>query len=221
MIAIKKLTWLLIFSSISIQITGQDLSFNIHILSPKSTQPFIMKVSVSGTKVAMQTQQSTDQGQMSFLMDNSTGKQYLLMEGNGQKLAMPVNMNEVDKKSEAVKEPAITYTKETKTIDGYKCSKVITETDSLKADLWITQDIGFEYSEFFKMLNTTKGSAGPVARIPALTNMKGFPVEIISTDKKKNETTTLQIKNISKNKIDPKVFSMEGYQMMDPSMMTR
>src|SRR5688572_10850688 len=103
MITFKKITWLLFLSAVSFQLTGQDLSFNINVLSPKSTEPFVMKVSVSGTKVAMQTQQSTNQGQMSFLMDNSTGKQYLLMEGNGQKLAMPIDMSEVEKKSEIPK----------------------------------------------------------------------------------------------------------------------
>ena len=200
---------------------AQDLSFNLSVLTAKNPEPILMKVSISGSKMAMEPQNMGTPGSMTILVDQATGKQYMLMNSNGQKMAMAVNMNSIEKAAAAAKDPKVTITKETKTIDGYKCTKVITETDEQKADLWMTQDVGMQYAEFYKMINSAKGPQGSVAKVPDLKNVKGFPIEIVSTDKKKAETVTLKIKNISKAKIDQKVFSMEGYQVMDAGGMSR
>lgn len=202
-------------------LAAQDLSFNLSVLTAKNPEPILMKVSISGSKMAMEPQNMGTPGSMTILVDQATGKQYMLMNSNGQKMAMAVNMNSMEKAAAAVKDPKVTVTKETKTIEGYKCTKVITETDDQKADLWMTQDVGMQYADFYKMMNSAKGPQGSVAKVPDLKNVKGFPIEIVSTDKKKAETVTLKIKNISKAKIDQKLFSMEGYQVMDAGGMSR
>ncbi|MDQ3052117.1 MAG: DUF4412 domain-containing protein [Bacteroidota bacterium] len=201
--------------------TAQDLSFNLSVTTPKSTEPMRMKVFVSGMKVAMQPENMGTPGAMTILVDNSAGKQYVLMNANGQKMAMAVNLNDVQKSTDIAKEPKVTLTKETRVIDGYKCTRVITETDDQKTDLWITQDVGMQYADFYKMFNASKGPQGAMMKIPELKNVKGFPVEIVSTDKKKGETLTLKIQNISKAKVDQKLFSLEGYTLMDAGKMTR
>lgn len=221
MISVKKASLLLFLTIFSGFLAAQDLSFNLSITTVKNPEPVLIKVSVSGSKIAMQPQNMGTPGSMTILIDNAKGKQYMLMNANGQKMAMAVNMNSVEKAAEAAKDPKVTITKETKTVDGHKCTKVITETEEQKADLWITEDVGMQYSEFSKMFNSAKGPQGSIAKMPELKNVKGFPIEIISTDKKKGETVTMKIKNISKAKVDQKLFSMEGYQMMDAGNMTR
>ena len=113
------------------------------------------------------------------------------------------------------KDPKITITKETKVIDTYKCTKVITETEEMINDMWLTQDLGLNYSDLYKMVSSNQSPQGSNYGIPAMKNIKGFPIQMIIKDKKKDETTTINIRNISKAKIDEKVFSIEGYQLMD------
>src|SRR5687768_12631556 len=151
---------------------AQDLSFNLSVNSPKMNAPMNMKVSVSGSKIAMEPQNMGTQGQMKIILDNATAKQYMLMDANGQKMAMALNMD-MEKKTDAVKDPKVTTTTETRMIDGYKCTKVITETEEQKADLWITPDVGMQYSDFYKMFNSSKGSQGSLTSIPELKSIKG------------------------------------------------
>ncbi len=218
----KKVMMIVFLCIFSVVVTfAQDLSFNLSVTTTKTQEPILIKVFVSGTMVAMQPQNMGTPGAMTFLVDNAAGKQYMLMNANGQKMAMAVSPNDMQKQAAAIKEPKVTITKETRMIDGYKCTRVITETDDQKADLWITQDVGMQYADFYKMFNASKGPQGSMAKIPELKNVKGFPVEIVSTDKKKGETVTLKIQNISKAPVDQKLFSLEGYTMMDAGKMTR
>jgi hypothetical protein len=217
---LKNILWPLVLLILSGNLRAQDLSFNLSVSAPKLSTPMVMKVSVSGSKIAMEPQNMGTQGKMKIILDNATSKQYMLMDANGQKMAMALNMD-IEKKAEAVKDPKITTTTETRIIDGYKCTKVITETEEQKADLWITPDVGMQYSDFYKMFNSSKGSAGSVTKRPELKSVKGFPIEIISTDKEKGDIVTLKIRDISKVKVDPKLFSMEGYQVMDAGNMNR
>ena len=221
MILLKKGSLLLLLSIFSGYLTAQDLSFNVAVTTGKNPEPILIKVAISGPKIAMQPQNMGIPGSMTILVDNAKGKQYMLMNANGQKMAMALPVNTTDKATAAAKDPKVTITKETKTVDGYKCTKVITETEEQKADLWVTQDVGMQYADFYKMMNSAKGpQGGSMVKIPDLKTVKGFPVEIISTDKKKAETVTIKIKNISKAKVDQKLFSTEGYQMMDSGGMS-
>ncbi len=196
---------------------SQDLSFNLSVFTAKNPEPYEIKVSASGSKIAMEPRNIGVPGAITIIVDNTTGKQYMLMNSNGQKMAMGLKLDAESKNP--VKEPRVTITKEFKTIDGYKCTRVLCESEDQKSDMWITQDVGMQYADFYKMFNSSKGPQGSMMKIPELKTVKGFPIEIISTDKQKGETVTLKIKNISKTKIDPKIFSMEGYQMMDaPNM---
>ncbi|MBL0342395.1 MAG: DUF4412 domain-containing protein [Bacteroidetes bacterium] len=216
MIQIKRtLTILAVSSFTGTAALSQDLSFNMEVTSAKQKDPIIMKVMSKGTKVVIQPQFSAEQGKMSIIVDQSTKKQYMLMDGNGQKMAMKMDMTDFDKATDQAKDPKITITKETKVIDSYKCTKVITETDENICDMWLTQDVGLSYSDLYKMVAPGKGPQGGGAGIPALKNVKGFPIQMIVKDKKKDETVTVNIRNISKAKVDEKVFSLEGYQVMD------
>lgn len=205
----------LLFLFIATNLVAQDLSFNMEMTSAKQKDPIIMKVKSKGNKIAMIPQFTGAQGQMTIIVDHAAKKQYMLMDGNGQKLAMAMEMTDIEKTIEQTKDPKITITKETKTIDTYKCTKVITETEENTNEMWLTQDLGLNYSDLYKMVSSNKSPQGGNYGIPAMKNIKGFPIQMVITDKKKGDVTTVNIRNISKAKIDEKVFSMEGYQLMD------
>jgi len=214
----KSLRTFILLSSLlccNLLIKAQDLSFKVTIITADTVQPIIMKVQVSGSRMLMEPLNMGTPGSMKIMVDNAQNKQYMLMNMNGQKMAMPVDMKSLEKAPEAYSEPKLTITQETKVINNHKCTKVLTESETQKGIFWVSPDVGMDYAEFYKILSAWK-SQNNMVRIPELKSVKGFPIEIVSTDKKKNETTTIKISDISHVKVDPKLFSMDGYQMMDP-----
>lgn len=196
-------------------LVAQDLSFTMEMTSTKQQDPMIMKVVSKGNKIALTPQVAGTQGQMKIIVDHGAKKQYMLMDANGQKMAMAMDMTDIEKAIEESKDPKITITKESKVIDGYKCTKVITETAETNSEMWLTEDLGLNYGDLYKMVSSNKSPQGSNYGIPAMKNIKGFPVQMVITDKKKNEPMNINIKNISKAKVDEKAFSLAGYQMMD------
>ncbi len=200
---------------------AQDLNFTMEIVSAKSKSPVLMKVSSSQSMVAIEPQFDGSQGTMRVLIDNNANKQFMLMEHNGQKMAMSIPASEIEKAGEKTNEPKITVTKDVKTINGYKCTRIIAETQETISDVWVTSESGLNYSDLYKIFSSSKGHSGASRSLPQLKNVKGFPIEIISTDKTKDESVTVRIKNINRAKPDPEIFSMDGFKVMDMPKMSR
>lgn len=84
-----------------------------------------MTISIKGDKSRMEM----DMGMMktSTIADNKTGNVVTLMDIMGQKMALKMTKEEVEKQRNDgnVKAPTIKYTDETKEIAGYKCKKAI------------------------------------------------------------------------------------------------
>lgn len=199
----------------SMNLSAQDLSFNMEVTTPKSKDPIVMKVASSSSKIMMEPTNMGDKGNMKFIIDNSNNTKYMLMVNNGQKMAMLVDPFVEDKLAEKTAEPKIIITQEYRTIDGYKCNKVIAQTEEVTTDLWLTQEAGLSYSDLYKIFNSTKNTPGARSALPALKNVKGFPIEIVSKEKSKDGNVVVKIKNISRAKVDAQVFSMDGYKVVD------
>ncbi len=197
-------------------VNAQDFSFDMEMTGAKMKEPMLMKLYSSGTKMVIKPQ-IAGAGGMSVLVDEATKKQYLMMDNAGQKMAMVMNYtDQMNKATETASDTKITVTKETKTIDGYKCKKIIAESAESKSDIWLTEDLGMNYADLYKMMSASgNGPQGKKNQLPAMKDVKGFPIEMNVTDKAKQETINIRIKNISKTKISPSMFSLEGYQMMD------
>jgi hypothetical protein len=197
-------------------VNAQDFSFDMEMTGVKMKEPMIMKLYSSGTKMVIKPQ-IAGAGGMSVLVDEATKKQYLMMDNAGQKMAMVMNYtDQMNKAAETASDTKITVTTETKTIDGYKCKKIIAESAESKSDIWLTEDLGMNYADLYKMMSASgNGPQGKKNQLPAMKDVKGFPIEMNVTDKAKQETINIRIKNISKAKISPSMFSLEGYQMMD------
>lgn len=211
------ITLLLAFLSVSGLLSAQDLSFDMQMSKATDKEPMTMKVFTNKTKLLMRPQITGYKGNMAILIDQSAKKQYMLMDNEGQKMAMIVNyVDQVEKMNAIGTVPKITKTGETKTIDGYLCEKIIAETEESKSVMWITKDLGLQYGDLYKII--ASGNNGPQAQsgnLPAMKEMNGFPIEMEVTTKKKAETVTIRIKNISKAPINSATFSTEGYQIMD------
>jgi hypothetical protein len=144
------------------------------------------------------------------------------MENNGQKTAMMVDPFNASEATGKISEPKITQTKESKTIEGRKCSKIIVESESTVSDMWITSDAGLGYQDLYRIFNSTKGTPGASNVLPASSKINGFPVEILSKDKKSGAVSaSVRISGISKTKVDPSIFNMDGYQIVDMTKKSR
>jgi hypothetical protein len=86
-----------------------------------------MIISIKGDKSKMEM----DMGMMktATISDNKAGTAVTLMDIMGQKMALKMTKEEIEKQRAEVKEPTIKYTDETKEIAGYKCKKAIAVTE--------------------------------------------------------------------------------------------
>jgi GLPGLI family protein len=86
-----------------------------------------MIISIKGDKSRMEM----DMGMMktATISDNKAGSAVTLMDIMGQKMALKMSKEEIEKQRSEVKEPTIKYTEETKEIAGYKCKKAIALTE--------------------------------------------------------------------------------------------
>jgi hypothetical protein len=204
----------LAFAATAFSLTAQDISFNIEMTSPKRTEPLTIKVASSGQKMVVQPM-AAEMGSMRIIIDHAAKTQHLLMDNNGKKMAMQVDPFDQTAAASKVKEPVVKVTNETKTIDGMKCTKVIAETDEATTTLWVTEDAGLSYQDLFKIVNANRASQGSRSALPALSSVKGFPLEVVTKEKSRNEAVVMNIRNISRAKVDASMFSMDGYQVSD------
>jgi GLPGLI family protein len=86
-----------------------------------------MVISIKGDKSRV----DMDMGIMktSTIADNKTGTAITLMDMMGQKMAIKMTKEEIEKQRAEIKAPTIKYTDETKEIAGYKCKKAIAVTE--------------------------------------------------------------------------------------------
>lgn len=119
-----------------------------------------MIISIKGDKSKMEM----DMGMMktATISDNKAGTAVTLMDIMGQKMALKMTKEEIEKQRSEVKEPTIKYTDETKEIAGYKCKKAIAITEEGdELAIYYTDDI-------------PSGSNTPNNQFKGL---KGFPLE--------------------------------------------
>jgi hypothetical protein len=210
----KFLMILLLFTS-SMALNAQEISFMMEVTPDKSKETIKMKVFAKGSKIAV-IPQNLGQGNMKIIVDNAAGKQYMLMDMNGEKMAMSLSSKATAAAESVQKEPKLTMTNDKKVIDGYNCTRMVAETDDNISDLWLSENVGITYAELFKMMNTSKapGMKGS-ASLPEMKNIKGFPLEMTSRDKKNGEIVTMRIRDIVKGNINDNTFSLDGYKMME------
>ena len=142
----------------------------------------------------------TGTGQMVFLLDSKTKTMTTLMDMMGQKIAMKMNEDEMEKKSDKQKETTIKYVDGTKVICGYLCHKAEATMFGMKEAqiVYYTKEIP---AKNVNMMNR------------GLKGLDGFPLEFILT--MKGIGMKMTAKSISMDKIDDSIFKIpEGYKEM-------
>jgi hypothetical protein len=163
-------------------------------------------------KMEMPDQKGRD---MRMMTDLKNKWQYTLMvDEKGEKKAMKskkkkVTMAETEQKTG--KEPEITVTDETRTIEGHVCIKTIVKTEEGLWTGWVAKDIKAPFGDM--MRNT--GQRGNEQMMKNMKGMQGFPLEFEWVDAKSGDRMVCNIKDLKVGSVEPGVFSLDGYEVME------
>jgi hypothetical protein len=155
-----------------------------------------------------------DGREMTMLTDLKGKWQYVLMtDEKGKKTAMKSHKKTVvtDKKEAEDKRPEITVTNETKTIDGYACTKVIVKSEDGTWTGWVAKGIKGPFADVARNMELRGGAAS----LKFDEGVDGFPMEYEWVDTKSSDRIVGYTRNLKVGEVDPSVFSLDGYEVME------
>lgn len=177
---------------------------------PSTDAPHVMHFWSSPDKTLMEFRSIPGKGaQMKMLTDLKEKWTCMMMtDGQGNKRAMKSHKKKITYTGDADM-PHITVTKETKVIDGHTCTKVIGTSKEGTWTAWVAKDIDANLSDLM--------GAGPMRgnESPEWKDVKGLPLEMEMADKDGHTTMVMHITDLKVGSVDPSVFSMDGYQVME------
>lgn len=153
--------------------------------------------------------------QMKMLTDLKGKWSYMLMtDEKGKRTAMKSRKKKVvmeEAGTTATKEPVITVTKETREIEGQTCTKVIVVTEDGTWTGWVAKDVKAPFADMMRSAQQ-RGNDG---HMRAMNGVDGMPLEFewLPTDGKSRMVCF--IKELQNGKVDPAVFSLDGYELME------
>ncbi len=161
-------------------------------------------------KMEMPSEKGRD---MRILSDLKNKFQYTMMtDEEGKKMAMKSKKKKVTMAVEKdTKDPEITVTNETKTIEGHLCTKTIVKTDEGLWTGWVAKDVKAPFADMARSV----GHRGDDKMLKTYNGMSGFPLEFEWVDVKGDERMECRIKELQVGAVDPGVFSLDGYQVME------
>ncbi len=152
--------------------------------------------------------------EMKMLTDLKGKWSYILMtDPKGNKTAMKSRKQKYtfDTAGKDAKHSDFTVTKETKMIDGHKCTKVIGKTEDGTWTGWVAKDIAVPFAD---IASTMTHSAIQRDR-QNWNGLSGFPMEYDVTDKDGKKVTEVFVKDLKVGDVDPNIFSIADYKVME------
>lgn len=199
-------------------------TFTMSLESAKLKEPMNINMSVKGNLTCMEIPAMVEAGFVKSVINNETQSMIMCTDKGGRKIGMKQDMNKAGQfmpQSENAKPPVFTETTESKIIDGYKCRKVIMETDDSKNDMWMTTDLKLNMKDLLSAMSANKSPASITFRSMSKNfgDHPGVSIETTITNKKTNETAIMTLRNVKPGKVDEKVFNTDDFQLMEmPTM---
>jgi hypothetical protein len=110
-----------------------------------------------------------------------------------------------------------TVTNVTKVIDGHTCTKVISKSDEGTWTGWVAKDIPLSYSDIASNMSRRAVENGR----QDWEGLQGFPLEFEMTDENGKRTMQVFVKDLHVGAVDPGLFSISGYKVMEVPGMQR
>lgn len=152
-------------------------------------------------------------GQDMRMMTDLKGKwQYTLMtDEKGKKTAMKSKKKKVTMSEQKdAKEPEITETGETRTIEGHNCTKTIVKTEDGTWTGWVAKDLKAPFSDMARSV----GHRGNDKMMKSYKGM-GFPLEFEWVDAKGKDRIVCYVKELKVGPVEAGVFSLDGYEVTE------
>lgn len=170
---------------------------------------------VKGDKILLEN--NSKAGKVQLIFDKTSGDITTITNENGRTMAVKTNLENTPylkgksaKITDSYSDYTIEKTTETKTIDGYQCTKYIGKGKDAESIMWITEEIDFNWSD----LSLMKGSAGRNPyKIDAGTS--GMMMEMHTKDKKLKKEWTMTADVTEMTVSDAKFAVPAGVQVMD------
>lgn len=205
--ALIKCLVLLLSFNFSFSCFSQD-----YIIDVKSTgkQGLTAKFTLKGDKVLMEAQ--TEEGTMKSIFDHSTGDIINMIEKDGKKMAVKMNINnspqymrmkQLESKSQDNKDDIkITVLDEDEVINGRHCVKVQGQDSRWQGTAWIDKGLKISFAD---LMPTAKRYGGKSNQLQNSFGLQGFPVRLEMTDLKTNENWTMD-SNVTETEVSDEVF---------------
>lgn len=179
----------------------------------KKNSPTNMRYWSAEDKTLNKMEMPDSKGQdMRVMTDLKNKWQYTLMvDDKGRKTAMKSKKKKVtmEEKKDA-KEPEITETTETKTIEGHSCTKTIVKTDDGTWTGWVAKDVPAPFGDMARSV----GHRGDDKMMKSYKGM-GFPLEFEWVDAKGKDRLVCHVKELKVGAVDQSVFSLDGYEVTE------
>lgn len=111
----------------------------------------------------------------------------------------------------------IKKTNNEKLIEGFRCRKIILESNTYKADAWVTKEFNFDLCTMYRLLCHCGMMNEQLRKSDwyLFKNIEGMIIEINSIDKQSGKKQSLKISNINRRQVDATMFDLEGYKIAD------
>ena len=149
-----------------------------------------------------------------IIMDSAKEEMIILMNEQSMYMVQPFKTADLVKKAKdtTASDKTVEVTGQTEKILGYVCKQILAKDDKGTTEIWVSDAIG-AFAGFGNpgggggMFGKKNASAQtPSAWEQALKNQGGFPLRVITHDKKGNETYRMEVTNIEKGGVTEKDF---------------
>lgn len=183
----------------------------------KQESPINIHITTGTEKSLIRMENTKIPNEFRLLMDNKEKYQYMLLtDQNGKKIAFKnKKMKFVMSDSATTKTPDFKVTKETKTIDGHVCTKVIGKSEDGTWTGWVAKDIDVPLSDM--MRNARDPASQEMAK--KMMGINGFPLEFEWVDAKDPKRMVGNIRNLKLGPVDESAFSIADYEVMEMPML--
>ncbi len=137
----------------------------------------------------------------------------LTTDDKGKKTAMKSHKKQMALTADAAtkKEPTVTITTETRTIEGHVCTKVIVASEDGTWTGWVAKGLKGPFADILRSM----AQRGNDSHMRAMKGLDGMPLEFEWAPSDGKSRMVCYIKELVSGKVDASVFSLEGYEVME------
>ena len=150
---------------------------------------------------------------MKMLSDLKGKWQYMLMSDGTTRTAMKSRKMKItlaDTTKIELSAQDVRITTETRVIDGHPCRKVVVTNEEGTWTGWMAEDLPTPFAD---MAANTSAPDQDLAR--RMADVKGFPMEYEWTETSSGQRVQCFMKDLRAGAVDPSVFSLDGYSVLE------